>query len=561
MASIIKKKVKGHIYYYYAETRRVNGKPRIVNQKYLGSAEAILKKTKAGLLEPLYSKVLDFGDIVLIYDIAARVGVSDIINRCVDKREQGLSIGDYILIAAINRAVEPTSKTCIQQWFERTMLSQIMHIDTGLLSPQNYWNNMDLSDGQLVNIENALVKKILDTYNINTTHLIYDATNFFTYINTKQDSGLAKRGRCKSKRNDLKIVGLSMMVSPDYSIPLLYDTYPGNRNDAAQFTIMLNNLRGRYQQITNRQAEITVVFDRGNNSEDNIKILENKDCPMHYVGGLKRNQCYELFEVPESEYTELNGIKGACSFRRKMKVYGLEMTIVTVFNQNLYNGQMQGVTLNIEKTLKQLSELHNGLNARHAGVVKKGKKPTVVSVERHVNKILSVEFMKDIFTYNISCTTPADTPLLNFRLNEAAFFHLQSTVLGKTALFTNRHEWPDEDIVTAYRSAWKIEHAFKQMKDTDHLTVRPLFHWTDQKIKVHIFYCVLAYRLCCLLKMELDESGIHDSLDRILDDMKLYKHVITITGNNKSDIVTSFTHPTELSSKILDKYNLKEKYL
>ena len=99
------------------------------------------------------------------------------------------------------------------------------------------------------------------------------------------------------------------------------------------------------------------------------------------------------------------------------------------------------------------------------------------------------------------------------------------------------------------------------MKDTDHLTLRPLFHWTDQKIKVHIFYCVLAYRLCCLLKKELVESGIHDSLDRILDDMKLYQYVITVIGNNKSDIITSFTHPTELTSKILDKYKLKDKYL
>jgi len=561
MASIIKKKVKGNIYYYYAETRRVNGKPRIVNQKYLGTAEGILKKTSSGSIEPLYSKVLDFGDVALLYDIASRLGVTDIINRCVCKRKQGLSIGEYILVAAINRAISPTSEACIQQWIEKTMLAQIMNIDTNLLSPQNYWNNMDISGGQLFNIENDIVKKMLDTYNINTAHLIYDATNFFTYINTKQDSELAKRGRCKSKRNDLKIVGLSMMVSPDHSIPLLYETYPGNRNDAAQFTFMLNNLRSRYEQITNEQTEITVIFDRGNNSENNIKILESNDRPMHYVGGLKRNQCGELFEVPYSEYTELDGIKDARSFRRKMIVFGREMTVVTVFNQNLYNGQMQGVLLNIEKTLKQLTELQAKLYSRHTGQIKKGKKPTAASIEKQVNKILGAEFMNDIFTYNISAGNLDDTPLLSFNLDEIAFLHLQSTILGKTVLFTNRHEWSDEQIVTAYRSAWKIEHAFRQMKDTSHLSVRPIFHWSDQKIDVHIFYCVLAYRLCCLLQKELDEFGIQDSLSRILDDMNLYKYVITVIGNNKSDIITSFTNPTELTSKILDKYNLREKYL
>ncbi|MDR1536527.1 MAG: transposase, partial [Clostridiales bacterium] len=98
----------------------------------------------------------------------------------------------------------------------------------------------------------------------------------------------------------------------------------------------------------------------------------------------------------------------------------------------------------------------------------------------------------------------------------------------------NQHEWPDVEIESAYRSAWKAEHALRQMKDASHLTVRPLFHWTDAKIKVHIFYCVLAYRLCCLLKKELDGAGIQDSLDHIIDEMKLYKYVITVIGNKKT---------------------------
>jgi transposase len=245
MATIICKKRGAHSYYYYVESARINGKSRIVNQKYLGSAETVLEKISSNRIEPLYSKVLDFGDVTLLLDIALRLGVSDIINQNVHKRDQGLSIGDYIVIAAINRAVSPTSKSGLQVWFERTILTQIMNIDTSLLTSQNYWNNLDISKSQIDGIEDCLVKKIVDTYDINTTQLIYDATNFFTYIDTKQDSEYAKRGHSKEKRNDLRIVGLSMMVSPDHSIPLLYDTYPGNRSDAKQFTEMLNKLKSR----------------------------------------------------------------------------------------------------------------------------------------------------------------------------------------------------------------------------------------------------------------------------------------------------------------------------
>ena len=62
--------------------------------------------------------------------------------------------------------------------------------------------------------------------------------------------------------------------------------------------------------------------------------------------------------------------------------------------------------------------------------------------------------------------------------------------LGRTALFTDRTDLTDEEIVTGYRSAWHVEAAFKQMKNTDHLTVRPLFHWTDEKNKgTHFYLC------------------------------------------------------------------------
>jgi transposase len=263
IASIISKKKKGHIYYYYVESARINGKPRIVNQVYLGTAEGVLKKISDGSITPLYSKVLDFGDVALLYDIATRLDIASSIDYVVGKRNQGLTIGEYIVIAAINRAVCPTSKASLRQWFDKTILSQIMHVDSSLLTSQNYWNNMAIDDDQIKRIEDGLVEDIVYQYNIDTTHIIYDATNFFTYIDTNQTSELALRGHSKEKRNDLKNVGLSMMVSLDFSIPLLYETYPGNRNDAKQFASIIKKMESRFKYRTGSSADITIVFDRG----------------------------------------------------------------------------------------------------------------------------------------------------------------------------------------------------------------------------------------------------------------------------------------------------------
>ena len=502
MASIIKKKIKNHTYYYYAESKRVNGKPTLANQKYLGTAESIAQKISATptMPEPLYSIVLDFADIALLFDIASRLNIVEIINKYSNKRNQGISIGDYILLAAINRAVAPISKSEIAHWYSKTVLSRLLPIEAKYLTSQNYWNHMCLTDEDISRIEDDLVTHIVSTYKIDTSHLIYDATNFFTYINTKQDSTLAKRGHSKEKRHDLRIVGLSMMISPDCNIPLLYDTYPGNTPDSKQFNTMLSKLKQRYEKLINKSTDVTIIFDRGNNCKDNIDLLENEKFPLYYVGGLKRNQCADLFDIEKSRYVQLSGkcFEKVTAYRTTKNIYERDMTVVVTFNQNLYDGQMQGILFNIEKTYESLSAIQRQLINRAERIVTKGRKPTVASVEKQVKSALKQEYMDDIFDYEL--TTLNGVPFVKFLLNETKLAHLQKTILGKTVLFTNRHEWSSEQIVASYRSAWHIEHAFSQMKDTDHLSVRPFFHWTDQKIKIHIFYCVLAYRLCCLLK-------------------------------------------------------------
>ena len=79
-----------------------------------------------------------------------------------------------------------------------------------------------------------------------------------------------------------------MMIASDSGIPLLHDTYPGNRADATQFTLMLGKLKTRYEAVTGRTTDITVTFDRGNNLDKNIAFLRSCEQPMHFVGGLQR---------------------------------------------------------------------------------------------------------------------------------------------------------------------------------------------------------------------------------------------------------------------------------
>lgn len=541
MASIIKKKKKGQVYYYLVESARIDGKPRIVHQKYLGRAEHIAAAMVAppDLDTPKYSVVLEFGAVMALYDVAKRLGVVELINQVAPKRAQGLSIGEYMLIAAINRAVDPTSKSKVAPWFAKTFLDRVIPAKAQHLSSQRFWDHMNaLSEQAIREFEDVFTRKIVQTYGLSLDCLIYDATNFFTFVDTNSDSELPQRGHSKEKRGDLKIVSLSMMVSPDFNVPLFHEMYAGNQPDAKQFLAVVERLQKRFEQICDQGLEPTLVFDKGNNSAEHLKKLQSGKTKFHVVGSLKISQCKPLLDIERVEFVPITGSKyeGVTAYRTMYPAYGQDMTVLVVHNPKLEAGQLQGIQKHIEKCTIRLRDLQANLKARQEGVIRKGRKPTIDSVKHRVDQILHAEFMRELFAVNVS--TVSDAVQLEFSLDLSRFDDIRKHQLGKTILYTDNHDWTNERIVASYRSQYHIEQAFKQMKNADHLDFRPIYHWTDQKIRVHAFYCVLALRLCSLLNRELHGYGIDVSINRMLDMLADIKQVITVypkRGESKKD--------------------------
>ena len=571
MGTIIKKKIKGINYYYYVESKRIDGKSRYVNQKYLGSADKLLKMAlesgKSLQDQVLYAHEVQFGSVALIYDIAMRLGMVDIIDEVIPKRKQGASVGMYILTAAINRAVAPTSKRGLKEWYEHTSLPFMTGLKPSLFTAQNFWNNTDITIEQIRQIEDKILERALITFDIDLSSVIYDATNFFTYIDTMNPSELAKRGHDKAKRNDLKTIGLALLVTPDYSIPVVSETYPGNRSDSGQFAEVMVQLKQRFRKVIGKDAEITLVFDRGNNSQDNLDLLESEDLKFHYVGGLKKNQAPDLFCIDKKKYIPLvcpdnvsEKYRNLTVYRMDTEVFDRTVTALIVHNPELEKGQLQGIRINIEKTKTELLDIQGRLLKRSKGEITKGRKPTLESVTKAVEKVLKHrEYMKEIFEYEI--ISKEGHILLTFSDSEQKFQQIIDEQLGKTALFTDRKDFTDYQIVSSYRSAWHVESSFRQMKDTDFLTVRPIFHWTDQRIAVHIFICVMAYRLCTLLRKELHEKGIDCSINQYLKSMNRINRVTTFYGDvKKPKKIEAFITGDELSDQIEATYGLQQKY-
>ncbi|MGH9113628.1 MAG: IS1634 family transposase, partial [Acidimicrobiales bacterium] len=240
MASIVGKKQDGKTYYYLVESARVGGKPRIVSQRYLGSAAEIAARlSETGPGEPDRTRHLAFGDLAAVWSVLERLGVAEIVDEVVGSRRQdaAASVGTYIALATANRVVDPCSKRRFADWWKTTAGDRFVRLPASALDHRRFWDAMDaIGEDQLTEIERRIVARIVEVFSVDLSGLVLDMTNFATYIDSANEHApIAQRGHAKQKRTDLRIVGLGLVVSTDGGIPLVSHAYAGNRPDVTQF--------------------------------------------------------------------------------------------------------------------------------------------------------------------------------------------------------------------------------------------------------------------------------------------------------------------------------------
>ncbi len=531
MASITKKMIRGKPYYYARECKRINGKPKIVWQQYLGRPEDIIRtmtqpaQPTEALPEVKEAVIVEFGAVAALYDLAKRLNLSEHIDRHVPKQGKGPSVGDYLLVAILNRCVAPCSKAGIATWFQGTVLRRFMDIDTGQLSSQRFWENMDRVSRQAIElIEKDITVQMVHDFDIDLKRVLFDGTNFFTFIDTfNERSTLAQRGKNKEGRRALRIVGLALLVSADFHVPLFHRTYPGNQADAPTFASLTEELISRYREITDGTEHVTMIFDKGNNSQDNLLAIE--ESPYHFIGSLVPTQHPDLLAIPETLFQPLDeqGLPGVRVYRCRKEVFKAQRTVLVTYNENLFVAQSRTLLREIAKRQGLLRNLQHQLRRHREGKVSGGSRPTLEGVSKKVQGWLKARHMKELFQVEIA--ESQGLPALTYRFDKRAWERLQKTLLGKTILFTDNEQWSDVEIIRGYRSQHHVETAFRRMKDCHHIALRPQYHWTDQKVEVHVFCCVLALMLCSLLRRELHRQGIDRSIPDILDELAKIREV------------------------------------
>ena len=320
-----------------------------------------------------------------------------------------------------------------------------------------------------------------------------------------------------------------------------------------------NNLR--YRQLAEGCEHITLIFDKGNNSQEAFQTLNSTQ--FHFVGSLVPTHHADLLKIPMKQLRPLNDprLPGVSVYRTRKKVFDQERTVLVTFNEFLLEGQMQGIAANLDKARRKLQALQQSLRNRQQGRVKGGRPPRTESVRKQVDQILSGQFLKKLIHAEV---TDGTVPTLNYRSDTAALSRLIATQLGKTLLFTDNDDWTDEQIILGYRAQHHIESAFRDMKNPHFLGWSPMFHWTDSKIRVHAFYCVLALTLTSLLQRKLHAKGIDLSVSRLMELLGSIQEVLVIyprkPGQRDPRTATCLSRMDEEQQRVHDALSL-DRYL
>ena len=563
------KKIGGHTYYYYSGWGWVNGKCRRQWQRYLGKLEDIVHACEGGGPAPLCADVFQWGLPAALWKEAGTARIVQEIDELCPKRNQGLSTGEYIGIASVNRAIRPSSKRSMWSWFSQTVLLRYLpEASKEALSSQRFWDHMDRIKGETsAAIWKNIIKGVVQREELDVSSVSYDGTNFYTFIDTfNVRCQIAKRGKNKQGQSNLRQVSYALFCCADGHMPLFYDVYEGSRNDAKQFPVMLEKFNAFLQDIRGLRSapeDTTLIFDKGNNSPANFELIDAMD--LKFVGSVKLGEHKELTKISNGDERfqscEAAGLDGTKAFRVKKTVYGKERVLVVSYNQNLFDAQWLTLQNDLGKAMERLSALQQKLRDRTAGLIKGGQPPTVASVQKQCEHILSRQYLKEIITTKIRGGREK-VPELEHAIDAAALAELADTYLGKNIVISNRESWDDSRIIEAYRSQFVIENVFKEMKDRTTGTWWPMNHWTDSKIKVHGLYCTIALLLRAMMWRRVKAAKIHLSMKRLLSELHNMRQVINIYPKKRQQKTERrqavLSRTSELQDKLVDVLGLKE---
>lgn len=412
-----------------------------------------------------------WGPVIIFEQLWKELGIERVLKRLLGDTEAVSDYVEAIFAMVLNRLIEPRSKRGVDKW-----VAKVYRPEFEQLSLQHYYRGLDYLEKFKEELEEELFSNVKTLFNLNLDLVFWDTTS--TYFQGEGPE-LSMYGRSKDHRSDCKQVVIGVLMTKD-GFPVAHQIFPGNTADIDTFRIALEDIRRRFNI-----DRVIVVADRGMISNGLIEEIDKAG--LSYIFGVKmrRSKGVEAVLNQPGDYEEVE---------ENLKV-----------KEVLHEGERYVICFNpfqAERDRIKREEIVKNLTKK----LKQGPKSLVGN--RGYRRYLSMQ--------------KADVKIDQEKMASEIKYD------GKYVLRTNT-KLTNREVAQSYKSLWKVERAFRELKSG--LDLRPIYHYTDTRVKGHIMICFLALVMETALCRKLKEIGSTFSCAEILEDLKEIRAVeITVEG-------------------------------
>jgi transposase len=453
--------------------------------------------------------------------------------------------------------VHAVSKNKLAKWYRKTAIQHIRPIDLGELTSQRYWEKWDrVSETNLRRVATAFFERIWQTESPSADCLLFDTTNYYTYMAGHTESELAKRGKNKAGKHHLRQIGLGLLVAKDSRLPLYYSVYPGNLHDSKHFEAVMDDMFGVVCGLSKTKERLTVVIDKGMNAQDNYAWIDEHP-RVHFITTYSTYFAQELaatsldrfepVDIPNNRRLTEAGRQEDCliAYRTTGEYWGKQRAVIVTYTPASARKQVYTFDDKLEAIRRQLLSMR----AKVKDGAPHWRKQDAIK-ERYLR--LCERFHMSSELYELTFEHSDKGLAMSFRKNVYLVARKQS-MFGKNIIITDNKDWTTGDIIQASLDRWQVEDRFRLSKDEDLVGASPVRHWTDSKIRCHLFTCVVAMTYLRRIELRLQAAGIKRTTADIMEDMQHLHYVLSLRkGARKPD--RRLETPSKTQSEVLSAF-------
>jgi transposase len=425
-----------------------------------------------------------FGSSFLGWELWKRLGLDRFFEGLLDEEAAEAPWSRVAALLAINRLCAPSSELGIEErWYPATALDDLLHLSPGIINDTRLYRCLDRLLPHKTKLEQHLKQRYGELFAAEFDVLLYDLTS--SYVEGQAEKNpMMQRGYSRDPRPDCKQVVVALVVNAE-GFPLSYETFNGNRADVTTLEAVMRMVERKYGR-----ARRVWVFDRGIVSEENLAALRKRGgqylvgTPRSKLKGMERalleGGWVQVRDEVEAKWVPIppNGTETyvLCRSRaRREKERAIRRRFSTL----------------LERALKSLAQQ-----------VEQGQLKDRSKIERRLGKIQARHpQVRDLYTMNV--TEREGRLAVDWKLIEERRGWREARE-GAYLLRTNLEGESGEDLWTKYIQLTEAEAVFRALKSE--LSIRPLFHQIEPRVKAHILVAFLGYALWVTLKHLLCRS-------------------------------------------------------